>query len=384
MPIIVERVETKKDLKKFINFKYDLYKGNKYFVPYLFSEELSTLDREKNAAFDFCETQYFFAYKEENGTKELVGRVAALINNHANEKWNRKVVRFSWFDFIEDIEVPRMLLKAVNDWGLEKGMDEMVGPISFTDMDREGMLIEGFEEQGNMYTEYNYPYYPKFMEELGFEKDNDYMEYSVKVPDKVPEKFARIAEIVEKKYNIHTKKYTRKELLQGGMAHKLFEILNKTYKDLYGFSELTERQILQYIDSFIKMTDPNLVVSIIDGNKNDEMVGFGVSFPSLASAAQKCHRGRMLPFGWWHLMRTVYFHKTDVVDLLLIAVLPEYRTKGANALIFNDLIPWYQKYGFYRAEAMPQMETNGNVQANWQYLESRQHKRLRCYKKNLK
>ena len=282
--ISIKKVETKGDLKRFIDFKYDLYKGNKYFAPYLFSEEMNTLDRQKNAAFDFCEAEYFLAYQD----GKLVGRVAAIINHRANEKWQKKAVRFSWFDFIEDKLVAETLLKSVEKWGKKKGMDEIIGPISFTDMDREGMLIEGFDEPGNMYTEYNYPYYPQYMELLGFEKDNDYMEFSVKVPEQTPEKFSRIAEIVEKKYNIHTKKYTRRELLQGGMAHRLFEILNQTYKNLYGFSELSERQIEQFIDSFIRMTDPNLVVSIVDGNNNDEMVGFGVSFPSMTSALQRC------------------------------------------------------------------------------------------------
>ena len=377
--IEIKKVESKKDLKKFIDFKYELYKGNAYDVPYLFSEEMSTLDKNKNASFECCEAEYFMAYN--NG--KIVGRIAGIINHRANKKWNTKSVRFSWFDFIDDREVSSALLDAVCKWGKEKGMTDIIGPISFTDMDREGMLVEGFEEEGNMYTNYNYPYYPQHMEALGYEKDNDYMEYTVNIPDGVPEKFAKTAAIVEQRYNIHPKKYTKRELLQGGMAHRLFEIINATYKDLYGFSELSENQIKQYIDSFIKMTDPNLVVSIVDGNKNDEMVGFGASFPSLSKAAQKCRKGRMLPWGWWHMLRTVFFHKTDTVDLLLIAALPEYRVKGANAIIFNDLIQWFNRYGFKRAEAMPQMETNGNVQANWKYMDSRQHKRLRCYKKKI-
>lgn len=377
--IEIKKVVSAKDLKNFIDFKSELYKGSKYNVPYLFFDEKNTLRKDKNNAFDFCEAEYFMAYKD----GKLVGRVAGIINNKANTRWECKSVRFGWLDFIDDKEVSMALLQAVEDWGKEKGMTDIMGPMGFTDMDREGMLIDGFEEVGNMYTNYNYPYYPKHLESMGFEKDNDYMLFHVKVPNLVPDKFAKVASIVQQRYNLRVKKATRHELLKGGYATKIFEIINMTYKDLYGYSQLSTEQIKEYTDSYIGFADPDLVTLIVDGNENDKVVGFGVSIPSFARALQKLPKGRLFPFGWWHMLKVLKWQKTDTVDLLLIGVLPEYRAKGANALIFNDLIPRFYAHHFKWAEAMPQMESNKKVQDNWQYLESRQHKRLRCYKKSI-
>ena len=237
--IQIKRVETKKDLKQFIEFHYDLYKGNPYDVPNLYSDEVNTLSKDKNAAFDFCEAEYFFALKE----GKIVGRVAAIINHKANEKWKKKDVRFGWIDFIDDIEVSRALFKAVEEYGRKKGMDDIVGPLGFTDMDPEGMLTWGFDKLGTMATIYNYEYYPQHMEKLGgWEKDNDYVEYYLVVPEKSPEKYTKIAEMVEKRYNLHVRKLTKKDIFQGGYGKKLFDLINLTYSDLYGFSELTDRR----------------------------------------------------------------------------------------------------------------------------------------------
>ena len=376
--IQIKKVETKKDLKAFIEFHYDLYEGNQYDAPNLYSDELNTLSRNKNAAFDFCEAEYFLALKE----GKVVGRVAAIINNKANEKWDKKDVRFGWIDFIDDIEVSKALLKAVEDYGREKGMTSVVGPLGFTDMDPEGMLTWGFDQLGTMATIYNYDYYPKHMEKLGgWEKDNDYVEYRLDVPEAAPEKYTKIAEMVEKRYNLHARKLTKTEIFEGGYGKKLFDLINVTYSHLYGFSELSERQIDQYVKMYFPFADLDLITVIEDGNKDNQLVGLAITIPSLTRALQKCHRGRLFPFGWWHLLRAIKFHKTEVVDLLLIGVLPEYRSKGANSLVFADLIPRYVKYGFKWGETHVEMETNESVQSQWGPLDPTMHKKRRCYRK---
>lgn len=378
--IEIRRVTDKSGLKQFIRFYYDLYRDSKYAVPFLAYDELFTLSPKKNPSFECCDAQYFMAFRD----GKPVGRVAAIINRRANERWDRKLVRFGWFDFVDDIEVSKALLQSVEDWGKSQGMTEIAGPLGFTDMDREGMLIEGFEEIATVYVNYNYPYYPKHMEQMGgWQKDNDYMEFHVKVPEKVPEKFAKLSEMIERRHNLHTRKFTRHELIDEGMGREIFHMINETYKDLYGYSELSQNQINQLVSAYIEKADLNLVTGVVDGNDNNKLVGFGITFPSFARAMQKSRNGSLWPFTWWHVLRAVKWHKTDTVDLLLIGVLPEYRAKGANALIFNELIQRFQDYGFKWAEAMQQMETNTGVQSHWQYLESRQHRRHRCFCKTL-
>lgn len=378
--IQIKRVETKKDLKRFIEFHYDLYKGNPYDVPNLYSDEVNTLSKNKNAAFDFCEAEYYLALKE----GKIVGRVAAIINHKANEKWKKKDVRFGWIDFIDDIEVSRALFEAVEEYGRKKGMNDIVGPLGFADMDPEGMLTWGFDKLGTMATIYNYEYYPQHMEKLGgWEKDNDYVEYYLVVPEKSPEKYTKIAEMVEKRYNLHVRKLTKKDIFQGGYGKKLFDLINLTYSDLYGFSELTDRQIDQYVKMYFPLADLDLVTVIEDGNKDNQLAGLGITIPSLSHALQKCRRGRLFPFGWWHLLRAIKFHKTDGVDLLLMGFLPEYRSKGANALLFADLIPRYVNYGFKWGETQVEMESNEGVQSQWGPLDPINHKKRRCYRRSL-
>ena len=377
--ITIKRVESKRDLKRFIELHYDLYAGNPYDVPNLFSDEMKTLSKDKNAAFEFCEAEYFMAYNAEN---QLVGRVAAIINHRANKRWGRLCVRFGWIDFIDDINVSRALLQAVEDYGRSKGMNEMIGPLGFTDLDPEGMLTWGFDQLGTMPTIYNYSYYPEHMEQLGdFDKDNDYVEFKLMVPDTVPEKYTKISRMIETRYNLHVRKFTKKDIFEGGYGRKIFELINTCFKDLYGYSELSDRQISQYIDMYLPMADLSLITGVEDWNAEKKLVAVGISIPSLSVALQKCRRGRLFPLGWWHILRALKQHKTKGVDLLLLGVLPEYRMKGANALMFSDLIPRYQAYGFEWGESQVEMETNENVQSQWQYLETILHKRRRCYKK---
>jgi len=378
--ITIKKVETKEDLKAFIEFHYDLYEGNEYDVPNLYSDEVNTLSKDKNAAFDFCVADYYLAIRD----NKVVGRVAAIINNKANEKWNQKRVRFGWIDFIEDKEVLEALLKAVEDFGKAHGMNEIVGPLGFTDMDPEGMLTWGFDQLGTMPTIYNYDYYPRLLESLpGYEVDNRYVEYKLFVPDTVPEKYAKIAEMIQNRYNLRIKKLTKKDVFEGGYGKKIFELINSTYKDLYGFSELSQKQIDQYINMYFPFADLSLITLVEDASADNKLVGIGITLPSLSEALQKCKKGRLFPFGWFHLLRAIKFHKTKIVDLLLIGVLPEYRMKGVNALIFADLIPRYQAYGFEWGETQVEMETNANVQSQWETLNPVMHKRRNCYKKVL-
>lgn len=380
MAIEIKKVETKRDLKRFIEFHYDLYKGDKYDAPNLYSDELRTLSADKNAAFEFCQSKYYLAYKD----GKLAGRVAAIINRRANEKWNRQQVRFGWIDFVDDRDVSAALLKAVEDYGRRNGMTEMVGPLGFTDMDPEGMLTEGFDQIGTMATIYNYPYYPQHIEAMpGFAKDNDYVEFKIHIPDEIPERLVKISEMIQKRYGLRVKKLTKKEVFKEGYGKKIFELINATFKDLYGYSELSDRQIEQYVDMYLPMADLNLVTLIEDTSADNKLVGVGITIPSLSHALQKCRRGRLLPFGWWHCLRAIKYHKTNMVDLLLLGILPEYRIKGANALMFYDLIPRYQAYGFEWGESQVEMETNEGVQGQWQFFKTEQHKRRRCYKKVL-
>lgn len=380
MKIDVRRVETKHDLKLFIDFRTKLYKDDPCAVPYLYMDEMDNLSHEKNPNFEFCEAEYYLAYRD----GKIVGRVAAIINHRANETWGRKNVRFGYFDFIDDKEVSAALMDVVRKYGREKGMDSIVGPLGFTDMDREGMLVEGFDVMASMHANHNYAYYADHMEALGgFEKDNDWLQQMVTVPEKAPEKFQRLTEMISKRYGLKTRKVTKAELVKGGYAKRLFEMLNVCYKDLYEFSRLDEKQIDRLVDSYISLADMNLLSFVFDETKEDKLVGFGVSFPSFSKALRRTKTGKLFPFGWFHLARTLFLHDTDTVDLLLIGVLPEYRSKGANALIFDDLIKVYNKYKFKQALTLAMMETNQGVLSAWQYFDAKVVKRLRSYKAKL-
>ncbi len=381
--IEIKRVADKQAFEAFIQFRYDLYRGNKYDAPNLYSDEVNTLSREKNPACEFCDVEYFLAYRD----GKVVGRVAAIINRRYNEQWNRPAVRFGWFDFVDDVEVSRALLKAVEDYGREHGMKEVIGPLGFTDMDPEGMLTMGFEELGTMATLYNYEYYPRHMEQMeGYEKDNDYVEYKVFVPESgMPAKMQRIAELCMSRYNLHVPRLKRSQVFGPEQyGQKVLDVVNKTFGHLYGYSQMTQHQIDVYVEQYFKFFDMDMLCVIEDWNLPDHpVVGVGITIPSLTKALQKCHNGRLFPFGWWHIIRALKFHKTDIVDLLLVGILPEYRAKGANALLFHYLIPTYQKYGIKWGETHVEMETNDKVQSQWAYFDHELHKRRRCYKKQL-
>ena len=377
MSVEIKKVTTPSELKRFIRFNYEFYKDNAYSVPDLYDDMLNTFSPKKNAAFEFCEADYFLAYRE----GQIVGRVAAIINHRANEQWDKHTVRFGWIDFIDDIEVSRALINAVKDWGKERGMNEIEGPLGFTDMDAEGMLVEGFDQLSTMATIYNYPYYPKHMEQLGLEKSADWVEMKIYIPEQIPEKHKRISDIIARKYDLHIRKLkSKKEVRESGVAHEIFRLINEAYAPLFGFSKMTERQIDQYVNMYVPVLDLRMV-SIVE-NAQNEIVAVGISMPSLSRALQKA-KGKLLPFGWWHLLKALMWKRPKVLDLLLVGVRPDYQGKGVNALLFTDLIPVYQQLGFEYAESNPELELNEKVQNQWQYFKTEQHKRRRCFKGNL-
>lgn len=372
---IKKLVPTRKELRRFVDFGISLYSGNSCYVPPLRIDEIQTLLPEKNPAFDFCRAQAFMAYRD----GKPAGKIVAIVNDVANGRSGKKQARFGFVDFIDDAEVVDELFSAAENWAREQGMTEIIGPMGFTDMDHEGMLVDGFDEMGTMATIYNYPYYPHHMERMGYTKDADWIEFRVEVPDKVPEKYARIAEIVKKKYNLRVLKCTSRKKIKDEYGRELFKLINEAYDKLYGYCPLSERQIDYYISQYLDFLRLDCVSVIVDAE--DKLVGVGISMPSLSQGLRKAN-GRIFPFGWYHILKSIK-GKSDVVDLMLIAVAKEYQNKGVNAMIFADLLPIYIKSGFKFAESNIELETNENVQQQWQYFNYRQHRRRRAWKKQL-
>ena len=373
METIVKEVVSKKDLKKFINLPYDLYKGHQYHVPPLKFDEEGTLRKDKNPAFDYCEAKYWLAYQGD----KVVGRIAGILNKSYIEKWHNKYVRFGWFDFIDDQEVVNALIGQVENWAKELGMSAVHGPLGFTDLDHEGMLVEGFDQLGTLATIYNHPYYPTLLANAGYVKDVDWLEYKITLPKVVPEKLEKIALLVQKRYDlsvIHAKK--AKDILP--YATQLFQLINSAYSDLYGVVPLTEKQISYYTKQYFSFIRPDFVSLVT--NKEGKLVGFGITMPSLSLALQKA-KGNLLPFGLFHLIKAI--KKNNLGDLYLVAVDKDLQGKGVNAIIMYELTKSYIKAGIEYAESNPELETNRHVQAMWQYYDVQQHKRRRCFIKQL-
>lgn len=364
------------NLIKFTHFQIDLYKGNPYYVPPLVIDDVNTLTPSHNPAFDFCECACFMAYDNKG---KAVGRIAAIINSAVNERKDAKELRFGWIDFIDSHEVSEALIEAASEWGRKKGMTKIVGPLGFTDLDHEGLLTFGYEELSTMATIYNYPYYVEHLERLGFKPEVEWLEYVMDVPDAIPERYSRIADIVKKKFNLKVLKYTSKKKIRRDYGHALFRLINEAYDKLYGYSPLTDRQIDYYVAQYIPLLDLKLVTLVVDGD--DNLVGVGLSMPSMSRALQKS-RGRLLPFGWVDLLKGLK-GKNDRVDLLLVAVKPEFQSKGVNALLFQDLIPHYIEKGFKWAESNPEMAANNKVQSQWELFTRRQHRRRAAFSKPL-
>lgn len=376
MSVEIRKVQTKKELKEFIHFANDLYKGDEYYAPSLISDDYNTFDPKKNGAFDFCQAQMFLAYKE----GKVAGRVMAIINNRANETWKVKQVRYGWIDFINDEEVAKALLDAVAAWGKKRGMTDIAGPLGFTDFDPEGMLVEGFERVATMIGIYNYPYYPQILEKLGYTKETDWMEYRITIPDELPERYYKYADIVIAKNKLNVRKVTRRMVNKENYGRKFFKLINETYYKLYGFSLLSDKQIDAYTKLYLGLLDTRMV-SFIE-NENGELVAAGVTMPDLTAALQKCG-GKLFPFGWFHLLKAIFWKPCDTLDMLLVGVREDYRGKGLNAVLVTDLYPRLKAMGFKYAETTAELETNDSIQAMWKYFEREQHKRRRVYAKKI-
>jgi hypothetical protein len=372
MDIKIKEVKTKKDLRHFVDFQYRLYKGNKYYVPSIRSNVIKTFHPALNPSFEFCDVRLWIAYK---GNKPA-GRVAGIVNNKYNQEKNEKYIRFGWLDFIDDHDVFVALINEVKKWGIEKGLEKIHGPIGMTNFDPAGILVEGFNETATSSSVYNYPYYAKHLEMIGFEKENDWIEFKIPVPEKTPDQLKRIANIVKNKYNLTiVNPKSSKDLLKYGKG--IFRLLNEAYKGLYTVLEFNENQMDYYIKKYLPSLPPRYVSIVL---MDEEVVAFGISMPSISKALQRCN-GRLFPFGFIYLMRAL--KKNTIMDLMLIAVKPDLQNKGINSIMFDELIPKYIQDGIIQVETNSEMETNVKVQSQWKFFEPRLTKRKRSYFQNI-
>jgi GNAT superfamily N-acetyltransferase len=376
MAVEIKKVSCKKELKVFVRFANRLYKGNPYYVPSMPFDDMGTFDPEQNGAYDFSEAELYLAYKD----GELVGRVAAIINSRANDAWNVRQVRFGWIDFIDDIEVSSALIDTVAEFGRSRGMNQIVGPLGFTDFDPEGMLVEGYDRICTMALIYNHPYYPEHLKKLGFVKETGWMEHLITIPDKLPEKYTRVASVVQEKYNLKIRKFTRRQIKKEGYGRKFFKLINDTYNVLYGFSLLSDKQIDKYVNLYLSFVDARMLTFIED--KDGKLVAAAVGIPSLVRALQKCD-GEILPFGWWHLLKAMFLKRSDTVELLLIGVEPEWQNKGVVALLFTDFVQVCNKLGFKYAETNAMLESNVKILSMFEPFEKEIHKRRWVFGKEI-
>ncbi len=376
MAVQIKTVTTKSELKTFVRFANKMYKGNKYYVPSMPMDDLETFDRNKNAAFEFSEAEFYLAYKD----GKPVGRVAAIVNNKANQAWNVKQVRFGWFDFIDDPEVSKALLDAVIAFGKSKGMNQIAGPLGFTDFDPEGMLVDGFDRICTMALFHNHPYYPEHMKKHGYVKETGWLEYRITIPAEVPERLKKLSQVVLERYNLKLVKKTKAQVKRENYGQKIFELINQTYCGLYGFSLLSPKQIDQFVDTYLGVINMNLLAFV--ENQEGELIGAAITMPSIAKALQKCN-GEILPFGWWHLLKAMYWKPTDTLELLLIGVRPDYQNKAINSVLCLDIMENCHKMGFRYAETNANLEDNTKIQAMWASFEKEQHKKRWIFAKEI-
>lgn len=376
--LTIKKVATKREMNDFVRLPEILFKDCPYYVPDLEMDVYDTFNPQKNAGLEFSEIQAFVAY---DAQRHPVGRIAGIINHRANEKWNTQNVRFGFFDFIDDMEVSASLLDAVCQWGMKRGMKVIQGPMGITDFDKEGMLIEGFDRMSSMNTLYNHAYYPKHMEALGYEKEVDWLQIRIDIPPEVPKKYLRVSRLAKEMFHLSIKKLTPKDVHENGYGQRVFQLLNEAYSPIFGFSELSERQIDAFVKQYLNLIDKDLVTLV--ENEDGELVGVAITMCSLSKAMRKAH-GKLFPWGWYHLLKALKWKPEDNAELLLIAVRPDYQMLGVNAIFFEDLIPIYNKHGIRWAETGPQLEDNERELSQWKPLNPIYTKRRRCYKKEIK
>lgn len=380
--IDVVKIGSKRELHDFIRVPYHIYEHCPQYVPDLESSICELFDPQKNPAFEFSHIQPFVAYslEDDQSAKTPVGRIVGIINRKANERWQTRHVRFALIEFVDDEEVSRALVDAVAQWGRSFGMDAIEGPMGITDFDKEGMLVEDFNLTGTMNTIYNPAYYPRHMEALGFRKAVDWLQVRIQVPQEVPARYARTAQYAREQIGLRVIKLTNSDIIKGGYGKKVFDLLNTAYHSIFGFSELSERQVNDFMDKYLKLIDKKLIPVVV--NDQEEIVGVAITMGCLSHAMQKA-KGRLWPIGWWHLLKAMKWQREESAEMLLVAVRPDYQGLGVNALFFDDLIPIYNQYGFRWAETGPQLEDNVRELSQWKPLNPEFVKRRRCFIKEI-
>jgi GNAT superfamily N-acetyltransferase len=376
MSVVIKTVETAKELRAFVKFPLLLYKDCPYYVPNLYMDEFSTLDPKKNPMGKYSKSRMFLAYKD----GKVAGRVIAIINEIANRDWNHAEVRFGWIDFIDDKEVSKALLEAVTAFGKENGMTQVSGPLGFTDFDNEGCVVEGFDDISSFALKYNYPYYASHFEALGMTKANDWLEYRIYVPDAIPERVSRVSAIISSRYGLHVRHITKKEVNKERYGQKIFDLINRTYKGLFDFTVLPPEVIDSYVDTYLGLLDLKFVTIVED--KEGNLVAVAITMPSIAHAVQKS-RGYLFPFGWFRLLKSMFWKYEEALELLLIAVDKEYQNKGVHALLFNEIIPNLINGGFKYGESNAEMESNNAVQNLWNDYRREFKRRRRVFSKEI-
>lgn len=376
MPLTINKVTSKSDLKKFIKFPFELYKGVPQYVPPIISFEESTFSKEKNPAFEHCDAELWLVFRD----GKIVGRIAGIVHN--TELAEKSLARFGWIDFIDDSIVFDALIKVVSDWALSKGATKIHGPMGFTDFDFEGTLIDGYEHLATQATIYNYPYYVNHFERVGFEKACDWIEIrSAKpIPQEIPKRLERKAEIISNRFKIKAKEFTKsKEYRKYGQD--IFKALNDAYKDLYGFYPLTEKQITYYMDLYFSLLRQDLMTIVVD--ENDKVIGFALTIPSFSKAFQKA-KGHLFPFGFLHVLKAFKWERS--LDLLLIFAKPEYQKLGVSAIMFHELFKTCIENNIEHLATGPMLENNFNVRNLWtEFLEPDNYLeiRRRCFIKEI-
>lgn len=370
----IKEVATRKELNAFVHFPNVLYKGNPYYVPQIESMDRDTLTPGKNHAFEVCEGKYWLAYDERG---DIVGRVAGIINRKYNEKTGQQYCRFGWIDFVDNHDVSKALMDTVEQYARDKGMNVVNGPMGFLEFDAAGVLVEGFDKLPTAYGKYNAPYYEEHLMALGYMKDTDYVEYLIKVPEVIPDRYERMAQLVSVKNSLHQATFRNRAELEPYLDG-VFRCLNSAYSQLHGFSELSPGQCEDLKKQFVTNINVDYVSIVLDAD--EQVVGFGVALPSLSKAMQKAN-GSLLPLGWYHMLKA--FRQNDTIDLLLIAIDEKYKNKGVNAMIFHKFAEGITKNGVKFIESTRELEDNTSVQNLWRYLEHDLTKRARTYIKQI-
>jgi GNAT superfamily N-acetyltransferase len=374
--IKVVKVGCKQEMDDFLNVTDKIYAGCSQYVPDMRSDVRAMFNSIGDASQRTSEAQPFVAYRGQ----EVVGRVVGVVNKKANDTWKTHNVRFSMIEFIDDLAVSKALLDAVEAWGKAQGMDKLQGPMGVTDFDKEGMLVEDFELRGSMTAYYNPAYYPKHMEQLGFEKEVDWLQIRINIPKEVPARYVRVAQYAREQFGLKVKFAKRHEVQKGEYGPKIFKLLNEAYAPIFGFSAFSQKQAQMFLDKYVPLFKMDMVPLV--ENEQGELVGIAVTMPSLTEALQKSH-GRLWPTGWYHLLKSLKWKHEDNTEMLLVAVRPDYQGLGVNALFFDKLIPIYNKYGIKWAETGPQLEDNVRELTQWKPLHPETVKRRRCWMRKI-